>query len=148
MRGWRTVVTVLIGLLAVSVLAQEGGAGAPAGQQAPPAPGGAAFAAMRDAMTFEKLDADKDGKVTLDEYLAAWAEVGKARFKAVDANGDGVVTKEEMEKARETMRARFGAGGGAAGQGQGRGRGPGDRPRFRGQRGDAPGAGAPRGDQR
>lgn len=141
-----TAVTVLLGLLAVSVMAQEGGARAAGDRpEAQGAGAGPAFGAMmRDAMTFEKMDADKDGKVTQDEYLAAWAEVGKTRFKALDADSDGVVTKEEMEKARESMRARFGARAGDAGRDRPRA----ERPGMRGPRGDAPGAGAPRGDQR
>jgi hypothetical protein len=37
-------------------------------------------------------DANKDGKVTIDEALTA----GKARFAAKDANKDGVLTKDEL----------------------------------------------------
>ncbi|MCX7590689.1 MAG: EF-hand domain-containing protein [Kiritimatiellae bacterium] len=125
MKTWMVGVAGLASLLAVAVLAQEGGT-----PPAPPAPGGPrqgapGFGAMRDAMTFEKMDADKDGKVTLDEYLAAWTEVGKARFKTIDANGDGVVTKEEMDKAREGFRRGF-RGEGGTGDRPGAPRGPRD----------------------
>ena len=56
------------------------------------------------AYSFEKMDANGDGKVTQDEYLAAQTELLKQRFAAMDANGDGVVTKDEMEKARPALR--------------------------------------------
>jgi hypothetical protein len=109
----------VVGLLAAGVFAQEGGAGAAPAQS--PAPGGAqgvsAFAAMREAMSFEKMDANKDGKVTSEEYLAASAEVARARFKMIDTNNDGALSKEELDKSRESRR------GGSRGQG-GEGRAP------------------------
>ena len=72
----------------------------------------------RDRMNYEevfkKWDADADGKVTKDEYLAAGQERAKTagreapkkeaaekRFTAMDANSDGVVTKEEVKAGFE-----------------------------------------------
>lgn len=77
----------------------------------------------RHAAMIERLDTDKDGKVTLAEFKANAATA----FKAFDANGDGQVTKDEIkarhaafkdarkairaaadsdkDKARETLRA-------------------------------------------
>ena len=66
-------------------------------------------------LTFEKMDANGDGKVTQDEFQAAWADLLKKRFAALDANGDGVITKDEMEKARTQMKGRGGKRGGGEG---------------------------------
>jgi Ca2+-binding EF-hand superfamily protein len=77
----------------------------------------------RHTAMIERLDTDKDGKVTLVEFKANAANA----FKAFDANGDGQVTKDEIkarhaafkdarkairaaadtdkDKARETLRA-------------------------------------------
>ena len=52
---------------------------------------------------FAKCDADNDGKVTLAEFLAAQNKSGcekakaklEAKFKAMDKDGDGVLSKEE-----------------------------------------------------
>ena len=57
---------------------------------------------MQD-MSFENMDANKDGKVSLEEYQKVMAEMSKRRFEAMDADKDGVVTKEEMQKGREGM---------------------------------------------
>ena len=70
--------------------------------------------------TFEEMDANKDGKVTLDEYKAAApkdapAEKVEARFKKIDANGDGVITKEEMDAATQKMKEHGGKHGDKAG---------------------------------
>jgi Ca2+-binding EF-hand superfamily protein len=45
---------------------------------------------------FEKIDANKDGKVTLVEAKAA----EKARFTAIDTNKDGRLTTEELQAHR------------------------------------------------
>lgn len=49
----------------------------------------------RHAAMIERLDADKDGKISLEEFKSN----ASAAFKAFDANGDGQVTKDEI-KAR------------------------------------------------
>ncbi len=41
---------------------------------------------------FRALDANSDGRLTLDEVRPA----AEARFRAADANGDGAVTREEL----------------------------------------------------
>jgi Ca2+-binding EF-hand superfamily protein len=53
-------------------------------------PGGHGFKGER--MSFEQLDADGSGEVTQAEMEAAKA----ARFAAADANGDGVLSAEEL----------------------------------------------------
>lgn len=67
---------------------------------------------------FEKMDSDKDGKVTVAEMTAAHKAVtGRAatksdmsaadKIKAVDANGDGILTAEEHAAASAAMFAKM-----------------------------------------
>jgi len=44
---------------------------------------------------FEKMDADKDGKISAIEVEGPLKE----KFKVIDANSDGFITKEEMKNA-------------------------------------------------
>jgi Ca2+-binding EF-hand superfamily protein len=43
---------------------------------------------------FDRMDADKDGKVTKAEFEAA----GDKMFQRMDKNGDGIIEKDEMQK--------------------------------------------------
>lgn len=69
---------------------------------------------------FEKMDSDKNGKVTAAEMSAAHKAVtGRAakksemssvdKIKAVDADGDGILTAEEHATASATMFAKMDA---------------------------------------
>lgn len=44
---------------------------------------------------FEKMDANKDGKLAADELVGPLSE----KFATIDADADGFITKEEMESA-------------------------------------------------
>ena len=44
---------------------------------------------------FEKMDANKDGKLAADEVKGPLSE----KFAVIDADADGFITKEEMESA-------------------------------------------------
>jgi Ca2+-binding EF-hand superfamily protein len=57
---------------------------------------------LRGAAMFERLDADKDGKITKAEMSA-----GRERmFKRLDRNGDGVIDENEVEQARRVIEDR------------------------------------------
>ena len=53
---------------------------------------------------FDMADADKDGRVSLQEATNAAA----AHFDRVDTNGDGTITPEEMRAAHQAMRGKQG----------------------------------------
>ena len=42
--------------------------------------------------SFDKMDADDDGKISKDEYI----KIHEKRFDKFDANNDGYLTKEEV----------------------------------------------------
>lgn len=47
---------------------------------------------MKDA------DTNNDGQISLEEFLAAHEKMARARFKEMDVNGDGFLTKEERPR--------------------------------------------------
>jgi hypothetical protein len=51
------------------------------------------FGPMMTRIIFSLMDADGDGKLTLQEFQAAQERI----FKAMDADHDGTVTLEEMQ---------------------------------------------------
>ena len=52
-----------------------------------------AFAASAD---FAKVDANGDGRVTIEELSEAMPEVSEEKFKVADANKDGALSPEEF----------------------------------------------------
>ena len=62
-------------------------------------------AALAGDDKLDRLDADKDGKITAAEYTAG----SKTAFDKLDANADGKVTAAEMDAAYATSKAAVGA---------------------------------------
>lgn len=65
---------------------------------------------------FSQMDADKDGKITRDEFMAFHVEpartIREARFDQLDTNKDGKITRNEfmavqLEEARKIGKVRF-----------------------------------------
>ncbi|SDB52821.1 EF-hand domain-containing protein [Belnapia rosea] len=67
-------------------------AAAPANAPSPPAPEANPMHARMVAMMFRAVDANRDGKVSLDEIRP----MAEARFRAIDANADNGVTLDEL----------------------------------------------------
>lgn len=67
----------------------------------------------RAAAKFARMDANKDGKVSVAEFSAEHT----ARIQAMDANGDGVVDRGEMRAAHRHGRHHGGRHGGPDGAG-------------------------------
>ena len=59
----------------------------------------------RNAEKFAKADANADGALSKEEFLADVTARATERFTETDTNKDGKVSKEEMNAAREKMRA-------------------------------------------
>jgi Ca2+-binding EF-hand superfamily protein len=103
--------------------------GGPGGEGRPGGPGGDPQARFDEI--YIKMDLNKDGKVTKEEFLAFSKQEAEDRFSKMDASGSGAISKEQIAEAMRRMR------GGDGGQGQRRpegfrrpeGEGGGTRPR-------------------
>lgn len=73
---------------------------------------------------YVKMDADKDGKVTREEFFAAYPQMKEGAFKAIDENADGAISLEEWKafaaghKSSEHQGAQSGGMGGGAPKGE------------------------------
>jgi hypothetical protein len=107
---------VLAGVLALSMVAASVyGEDPPTPGQRPGAKGKGGNAIE---MAFKKMDANGDGKLTLEEFKKAVESRPKGKlkdnpemvakiFERMDANGDGYVTLAEFKKFREKMAERL-----------------------------------------
>jgi hypothetical protein len=58
--------------------------------------------AAAPALAQEAMDANGDGLVTFDEMLVAYPAMTEESFGAIDLNGDGTADAEELAVARES----------------------------------------------
>ena len=65
-------------------------------------------------MRLDKVDTDKDGKVSQAEFTAAHPEKKAADFAAMDANSDGFVDEAEHKAHKGEGKCGEGKCGGAA----------------------------------
>lgn len=78
----------ILAVQALPAFAEEGGPGKHGGKYGGP------------GKFFEKLDADKDGSVTEQEFI----DGNKEKFARMDSNKDGKVTKDELDAHHAEMK--------------------------------------------
>ncbi len=102
---------VLVGLVAVFCIASVSFAQGQGGQGAP---------RLGCQARFDGLDANHDGKLTKEEFMAVphWRNNPEQMFTTMDVNGRGYITKEEFCSGKGRGRGGMGRG---MGQGQGAG---------------------------
>ena len=83
-----TAVALVIGI-SMAAQAQDDAASAPKGEKG-----------------FTMLDANGDGKVTKEEFLAASQKRAEARFAKLDKDNKGYLTKDDFTAARDKARER------------------------------------------
>ena len=69
-------------------------------------------AGKSSAESFQKMDADKDGKVTKEEFAKAHPGMKESTFGVLDKNCDGCLTQEEWDSFMQghgAMKAQQGA---------------------------------------
>ena len=67
----------------------------------------------------EKMDKDKDGKVSMAEMKEMKGDKVEEHFKKADSNGDGFIDKAEMDAHHAAKKARKGAEGSCGGDKKG-----------------------------
>lgn len=61
--------------------------------------------ALAEGTAFERIDGNKDGKISQDEFLADRAAKAKEHFAKKDANKDGNLTADEWKGAKRHKKA-------------------------------------------
>jgi hypothetical protein len=102
---------------------RRGGGGQQGGNAAPSPERSARMQRFGDMM-FRSIDANRDGRVTLDEVRP----MVEARFRGLDADADNAVSRAEVPQRRHGSRPN-GGGGGSGGSGQGQTPAPNAAPR-------------------
>lgn len=86
-----------------------------------------AMGAERQARLMDRLDTDKDGRLSPEEVAAQGPSQRLQRMlERLDSDGDGAISRAEAEAGAETMRGKRAGrhADGGAGHGHGRGQGP------------------------
>jgi len=96
--GWCVVLAVACS--GIAALAQEAGPGERPAHRHPP---------------LKLFDTNEDGEISKAEFMAGMAKLAQKRFDRIDANDDGVLTKDELRAARHRQRPQGGPGGGPGG---------------------------------
>jgi hypothetical protein len=114
----RVKLVVLVGLVTMFFIAGMAFAQGQGGQ----GKGGQGAPMMECQDRFDSMDANKDGKVTKDEFMKAPHGKGypEQMFNAMDVNGQGYITKDQFCSGKG-----MGMGGMGRGMGQGMGKGMG-----------------------
>lgn len=86
------------------------------------------------APRFASMDTNEDGEISKKEFMQASRERAKTMFERLDADGNGVITEEEIRKAGQAMREAGEAMRERRGQPEARGDADGDRPQRRERR--------------
>ena len=68
------------------------------------APAGGPWRYLED--NFAVIDANRDGRITRDEFLADATARAEKSFARLDANGDGYITRDEYKAARDKIQQR------------------------------------------
>lgn len=91
------------------IIALIAGAGMAIAEDAAPKKDGPPGGGRRPGMMFEEMDANKDGKVTKDEFQGVQDKRIDEQFGRLDKNGDGSIGKDELPPAppADSPRARF-----------------------------------------
>ena len=104
MKRWMTIGAVVALVAALAIVGFTAQTGAGHGQHAGMCAGrAAAEPGARVTRMFERLDANNDGVITKDEFKGP-----EQAFARMDANGDGKVTQEEATQAAGQFRERAG----------------------------------------
>ena len=101
----------------------------------PPAQARPEMAGQNAEARFDAMDANKDGKVSREEFFAAQPNMKEGAFAAIDADGDGALTLKEWKD----FSAGHGKEGGMGAMGAMPPSAPGDAAAPDAGKGDAPG---------
>jgi len=63
--------------------------------------------AKKECNYIEKMDANKDGKVSFEEFKEARNTYAKKKFDRMDTNGDGFITKDDKKAGYKHHAGKF-----------------------------------------